>query len=158
MSRPSAEATAAWARLVRVQQALLAGVEADLKAAGFPPLAWYDALLELARAPEGKLRPLDLGKAMLLPQYGMSRLIARMSRAGLVRREACPVDGRGQVIAITSAGRLRREQMWPVYAAAIERRVGARLSGPEARQLDELLRKLLQCPTAALTDCGGRSA
>lgn len=150
MSQPSAEAAAAWARLVRVQQALLAGVEADLKAAGFPPLAWYDALLELSRAAGGKLRPIDLGKAMLLPQYGMSRLIDRMTRAGFVRREVCPGDGRGQLIAITPDGSALRAQMWDVYAAAIERRVGTKLTGSEAHQLDALLRKLVQCPTAAL--------
>ncbi|MCC7348877.1 MAG: MarR family transcriptional regulator, partial [Variibacter sp.] len=80
MPPPSAQAITAWARLVRVQQGLLAAVEADLKAAGFPPLAWYDALLELSRAPEGRLRPLELEKAMLLPQYGMSRLVDRLVR------------------------------------------------------------------------------
>ena len=48
MSRkPSPETTSCWTRLVRVQQGLLAAVEQDLKKAGFPPLAWYDALLEL---------------------------------------------------------------------------------------------------------------
>jgi len=66
---PTPEAISAWARLVRVQQALLASVEAELKHAGLPPLAWYDALLELSRAPEGRLRPTDLEKSMLLPQY-----------------------------------------------------------------------------------------
>ena len=55
--KPSQETTVAWARLMRVQQGLLVAVEKDLKAAGFPPLAWYDALLELARAPRGELRP-----------------------------------------------------------------------------------------------------
>ena len=50
MSRkPTAEATSAYARLMRVQHSVLAAVEKDLKDAGFPPLAWYDALLELSR-------------------------------------------------------------------------------------------------------------
>ena len=44
--RPSTEATAAWIRLMRVQSRVLDAVEQDLKKAGFPPLAWYDALLE----------------------------------------------------------------------------------------------------------------
>ena len=42
--KPSAEATAAWIRLMRVQSRVLDAVEQDLKKAGFPPLAWYDAL------------------------------------------------------------------------------------------------------------------
>ena len=42
--KPSTEATAAWIRLMRVQSRVLDAVEQDLKKAGFPPLAWYDAL------------------------------------------------------------------------------------------------------------------
>ena len=158
MSNPSPQAVSAWARLVRVQQALLAAVEADLKAAGFPPLAWYDALLELSRAADGKLRPFDLERAMLLPQYGMSRLIDRMARAGLVVREACPVDGRGQMVAITAAGRALQKRMWATYAAAIERHVGAKLSCSEARQLEAMLKKLSACATANLAaSCAPRA-
>lgn len=58
--KPSPEATSAWMRLVRVQSRVLGAVEQDLKKAGFPPLSWYDALLELARAPCGALRPVEL--------------------------------------------------------------------------------------------------
>jgi DNA-binding MarR family transcriptional regulator len=141
-SEPSPQTTDAWARLVRVQQALLAAIEAELKAAGFPPLAWYDALLELSRTEAGKLRPLELEKAMLLPQYSTSRLVDRLEQAGLVAREACPDDGRGQMVAITPAGRALRTKMWVVYGAAIARHVGTRLSNEEARRLSDLLGKL----------------
>ena len=141
-SEPSPQIVNAWARLVRVQQALLDAVEAELKAAGFPPLAWYDALLELSRAESGKLRPLELERAMLLPQYRTSRLVDRLEKAGLIAREACPDDGRGQMIAITPAGRALRSKMWDVYGAAIDRHVGASLSNEEARRLSELLGKL----------------
>jgi DNA-binding MarR family transcriptional regulator len=139
-SEPSPQISDAWARLVRVQQALLDAVAAELKAASFPPLAWYDALLALSRG--GKLRPLALEKAMLLPQYATSRLIDRLEKAGLIAREACPDDGRGQMIAITPAGRALRTKMWDVYGAAIARHVGAKLSNEEARRLSELLGKL----------------
>jgi DNA-binding MarR family transcriptional regulator len=141
-SEPSPQISDAWVRLVRVQQALLDAVEAELKAAGFPPLAWYDALLALSRAEGGKLRPLALEKAMLLPQYATSRLIDRLEKAGLIAREACPDDGRGQMVAITPAGRALRTKMWEVYGAAIDRHVGAKLSNEEARRLSELLGKL----------------
>lgn len=145
------DTAAAWARLMRVQHALLAQVEAELKAAGFPPLAWYDVVLELARAEAGKLRPLELEKRMLLPQYGTSRLIDRMVNAGYVVREACPADGRGQMIAITPAGRALQQRMWPAYAEAIRRHVAAKLSGDDARSLNALLAKLMpECPAAAL--------
>jgi DNA-binding MarR family transcriptional regulator len=139
---PSPQATAAWARLIRVQRTVLDAVETELKAAGFPPLAWYDALLELSRSETGRLRPLELEKAMLLPQYSTSRLIDRLVKAGLAAREACPVDGRGQAVAITPAGRALRKTMWPAYGAAIERHVGSKLSNEAAAALHELLGKL----------------
>jgi DNA-binding MarR family transcriptional regulator len=143
MSRkPSAEAVAAWARLVRVHQELLTAVEQELKQAGFPPLAWYDALLELARAPNGELRPLELEKQMLLPQYSTSRLVDRLTAAGLVERRECPVDGRGQMVVITLAGRNLQKRMWDAYASAIERHVGTKLSNKEAAGLCDLLGKL----------------
>lgn len=143
MSRkPSQEATSAWTRLVRVQQGLLASVESDLKKAGFPPLAWYDALLELSRSQHGALRPVELEKQMLLPQYSTSRLIERLVEAGLAERKVCPVDGRGQFVAITQSGRTIQKKMWEAYSAAIERHVGSKLSNKEAATLCDLLGRL----------------
>lgn len=136
------DTVAAWGHLVRVQQALLAAVEKDLKKAGYPPLAWYDALLELTRAPRGELRPLELEQKMLLPQYSTSRLIDRLAQAGYVERKICPVDGRGQFIAITTAGRTLQKKMWEAYGTAIHRHVGAKLSGTDAARLAELLARL----------------
>src|SRR3978361_961082 len=80
--KPSTEATAAWIRLMRIQSRGLAAVEQDWKKAGFPPLACYDALLELSRAPSGELRPVELERQMLIPQYSTSRLIDRLVGQG----------------------------------------------------------------------------
>jgi DNA-binding MarR family transcriptional regulator len=140
--KPSAETTSAWARLVRVQQGLLAAVEQDLKKAGFPPLAWYDALLELSRSPHGALRPVELEKQMLLPQYSTSRLVDRLVEAGLAQRQTCPVDGRGQYVAITPAGRTLQKKMWETYSAAIENHVGSKLSNKDSAVLCDLLGRL----------------
>lgn len=134
---------AIWTRLARVEQALLARVEADVKAAGFPPIGWYDVLISLTNAPGGRARPLDLERAMLLPQYSTSRLVDRLEQAGLVERQICPTDGRGQFIAITAEGRKLQKKMWPTCAAAIERHLGSKLSVDERLQLRGLLEKLL---------------
>src|SRR5215210_301089 len=150
---PSEAAIQAWARLVRVSGALLDAVEAELKAAGFPPLAWYDALLELGRAPEGRLRPFELERHMLLAQYSTSRLVDRLEKAGLVARLGCPDDGRGQQVAITDVGRALRERMWPAYAAAIQRHMGAKIGCDDAQKLAELLGRLSASCDGAL--CSG---
>src|SRR5882757_4076734 len=87
--KPSTEATAAWIRLMRIQSRVLDAVEQDLKKTGFPPLAWYDALLELSRSPSGAVRPVELEKQMLIPQYSTSRLIDRLVDEGLAARREC---------------------------------------------------------------------
>jgi DNA-binding MarR family transcriptional regulator len=134
----------AWTRLVAAQAAVLGAVEADLKAAGLPPLAWYDVLLELRKAPDGRLRPLVIEERLLLAQHNVSRLIDRLEKAGYAERHPCPLDGRGQEIAITPQGRALLSQMWPVYAGAINRHLGARLDGDaEAGDLARLLEKLV---------------
>jgi DNA-binding MarR family transcriptional regulator len=150
---PSEAAIQAWARLVRVSGALLDAVEAELKAAGFPALAWYDALLELDRAADGRLRPFELERHMLLPQYSTSRLVDRLEKAGLVERRECPADGRGLHVAITDAGRELRRRMWPAYAAAIERHIGSKIGCADAQRLAELLGRLSTGCDGAL--CGG---
>ncbi len=143
--KPSTEATDAWIRLMRVQSRVLDAVEQDLKKAGFPPLAWYDALLELLRAPRGELRPVELEKQMLLPQYSTSRLIDRLVEEGFAVRRECKMDKRGLFVEITEAGRELQKKMWGSYSAAIERHIGSKLSDADAVKLSGLLDRLGCC-------------
>jgi len=158
--KPSLEATAAWIRLMRVQTRVLDAVEQELKKAGFPPLAWYDALLELSRAPSGELRPVELERQMLLPQYSTSRLIERLVDEGLAVRRECKIDKRGQFVEITEAGRELQKKMWGAYSAAIEKHVGSKLSDADATKLCDLLDRLgCSCSEAASPAVGeGASA
>jgi DNA-binding MarR family transcriptional regulator len=131
-----------WARFMRVSQSVLAAVEADVKAAGFPPLAWYDVLLELRRVEPDGLRQFELQDHLLLAQYNLSRLIDRLAHAGYLRREACPEDRRGQVVYLTEKGRALIDAMWPAYRAAIMMHFGRKLKSQEAAWLGEMLGKL----------------
>jgi DNA-binding MarR family transcriptional regulator len=85
------QAVTAWARLLRAQRQLLEKVEGDLKAKGLPPLAWYDVLFELYQGPDKKLRQFEIGEKMLLSKFNLSRLIDRLEKDRLVRREPCAV-------------------------------------------------------------------
>jgi DNA-binding MarR family transcriptional regulator len=134
---------AAWARLLKASARLLDAVEGDLKAAGLPPLAWYDALLELHRAGHHGLRPGDLQKEMLLPQYNVSRLIDRLEEAGYAARHPHPEDGRGQVLEITEEGRALIRKMWRVYRKTIAENFAAKLGKGDAGKLAALLKPLV---------------
>src|SRR5437763_13041535 len=127
---------------MRIQTRVLDAVEQELKKAGFPPLAWYDALLELSRAPSGEMRPVELEKQMLLPHYSTSRLIDRLVDEGLAARRECKIDKRGQFVEITEAGRELQKRLAGAYSAAIDRYVDSELSYARAVTLSGLLDRL----------------
>lgn len=86
----------------RVQEAALEGTQLDLSE--------YDVLVTLAGAPPEGMRPTELAERVLLTKSGTTRLVDRLEERGLIARHACPLDRRGQYIALTPAGRhlLRR--------------------------------------------------
>jgi len=136
----------AWARLIRAAQSASAAVEAALKAEGFPPLAWYDVLLELDRNPEKCLRHRDIHREMLLERYNVTRLVDRLEKDGLVEREPCPEDARGAVVRLTDKGAALRRAMWPAYREAIIRHFSSKLTEGELEQLARVLGALTGSP------------
>ncbi|XHM78851.1 MarR family winged helix-turn-helix transcriptional regulator [Mesorhizobium sp. ANAO-SY3R2] len=142
LAMPGPETINAWARLVRVSRQLVDAVEEQLKAAGLPALAWYDVLHELAEAGEGGLRPFQLTERILLQQYNVSRLLARLEANGLIEKLMVESDGRGQTVRITPAGREMRRRIWAVYGLAIASLFEDKLSEDEVGMLTAILGKL----------------
>jgi len=142
VKRLAEQAVQVWARLIRVEQDLLARVEDELKAAGLPPLTWYDVLLELSREADGRLRQRDLQSKTLLAKYNLSRLLDRMAEAGLVTRDAVDEDARGAYVRIIAAGQAMRKTIWPVYSKGIAEHFASRLSERDIAELGRILLKL----------------
>ncbi|TIS60563.1 MAG: winged helix-turn-helix transcriptional regulator [Mesorhizobium sp.] len=143
---PSPDTIKAWGRLMRVSRQLVEKTEDALKANGLPPLAWYDVLHELAEAGEGGLRPFELIDRVLLAQYSVSRLLARLDADGLVEKLPVSDDGRGQTVRITPGGREMRRRLWAVYGKAISELMGDKLSAKELEMLAGLLGRLRDPP------------
>src|SRR5918997_4789164 len=89
------ERNACWRTFLAAHAAAIERIERDLAEEGLMPLSWYDVLLALYEAPERKLRMHELASAILITRGGLTRLVARIEKAGLLRREPDPVDGRG---------------------------------------------------------------
>lgn len=140
--RPSEAAITAWTRLVRTSTQLHAKIEQSLKHQGLPPLSWYDVLIEVHRAGKEGLRQFEISNKTLLPKYNLSRLIDRLELEGLVRRETCSEDGRGNLILITDEGTEVLKRMWPVYGSEIYEGIEECLEPEEVLQLAQLLEKL----------------
>src|SRR6266496_4330651 len=114
----------AWASLLQVHSVLVGTLERELLAARGLPLAWYEVLLHLSRAPEGAARMQDLSEAVLLSKSGMTRLVDRMEEANLVTRRSCAADRRGTYAAITEAGREAFRRATPSHLRGLQEHFG----------------------------------
>ena len=143
MSAPNETLVHASRQLLKAQQLLLLQIEEALQASKLPPLIWYDVLSELERAGPNGLRPFQLARLMMFKDHNLSRLLARIERAGHVIRRECEADRRGQLVAITPKGLLLCRKTWPVYVQAVEKAVGAKLTDEETGSLYLLTGKLV---------------
>jgi DNA-binding MarR family transcriptional regulator len=109
----------AWRAVLNAHAAVVAHSEAALAAGGLPPLAWYDVLWALRRAPGRRLRMAELAESLTISRGGLTKLADRLEAAGLVRREPAVDDGRGLHAVITPDGNALLRRMWPVYARAL---------------------------------------
>jgi DNA-binding MarR family transcriptional regulator len=107
MGRVDAERLAVWQAFLRAHATLTQVLEAELLEAQDLPLSWYDVLVSLNDAGEGRLRMQELAARVMFSRSGLTRLVDRMTEAGLVAREPCPGDRRGTYAVITTAGRQR---------------------------------------------------
>jgi DNA-binding MarR family transcriptional regulator len=107
MGRVDEERLAVWQELLRAHAAITQALEAELVRSHDLPLAWYDVLVNLNGAPQGRLRMQDLARSVMFSRSGLTRLVDRMVQAGLLTREPSPGDKRGTFAVITSEGRKR---------------------------------------------------
>ena len=94
----------AWRGLLRVHAALVKQLDAELSAAHQLPLSSYEVLLTLESAPAHKLRMAELADSVLLSRSGMTRLVDRLEKDGLLLRDHCTADGRGCYAVLTDKG------------------------------------------------------
>ncbi|MEV6277770.1 MarR family transcriptional regulator [Nocardia sp. NPDC051832] len=106
--------------LFEAQDGLVKKLEPTWKASGLSGLD-LNALLRLSRSPEQRLRMTDLAMQTSLSTSGVTRLVDRLERAGLLRRELDPGDRRSSYAVLTAAGEDRVATVLPAYIEAIER-------------------------------------
>ena len=133
---------AAWRAFLRAHASVVRKLERDLVNETGMPLGWYDVLVQLAEAPERRLRMADLADKVLLSRSGLTRLVDRLQAEGLVTREPFPGDARGLYTVLTAAGLARMRQAAPVHLAGVQEHWLSRFSDSELRTLHSLLARL----------------
>ena len=99
-------------------------------------------LLFLATATDGAMRMAELADGVLLSRSGLTRLVDRLERAGLVERRECEEDARGLLAAVTPAGRELFQQARKTHLAGVRRLFLDRYSVAEQRTLGQLFDRL----------------
>jgi DNA-binding MarR family transcriptional regulator len=131
-----------WRTFLRAHAYAIRELERELLSETGMPLGWYDVLLQLAEAPQRRLRMAELADRVLLSRSGLTRMIDRLQAEGLVRREPSPDDARGTFTVLTADGMARLRAAAPVHLAGIRKHWIEHFTDDEMRQLGDLLARL----------------
>ncbi len=132
----------AWRAFLDAQAALLRRLEAELVEKEDMTLAEYDVLIQLGVAPGDRLRMTDLSERVRLSRSGLTRLVDRLVKGGLVKRGRCASDRRGTFAILTPAGKARLRHAQPVHLRGIREHFGTRLSAAQLAAVAEALEPL----------------
>jgi DNA-binding MarR family transcriptional regulator len=143
LGRLTDEQLRAWRNFLQAHAVLVRRLEADLLAEHQLPLASYDVLVQLVEAPERRLRMTELAQRVLISRSGLTRLVDRLEREGLVRREACDDDARGLFAVLTDAGFQRLRRASPTHLRGVASYAIDRLDDEQVEALAEICALLL---------------
>lgn len=143
---------AAWKGLLRVHASLMKALDAELETAHRLPLTSYEVLIQLADSPDRRMRMCDLADSVLLSRSGMSRLVDRLERDGLLARAACPNDARGSFACITPAGLDVLAEARPTHHEGIRRRFLEHFDEQELVQLGSYWTRVLAAQQSPVDD------
>lgn len=120
----------------------------------------FEVLMRLARSPGRRLRMTDLAAQTSLSTSGVTRVVDRMDRYGLMKREPCVTDRRSLYAVLTEAGLARLEQVLPGHLKLIDEWFVGQLTAGQLDALQDALRTLRDavnpCATAGTQNPAAR--
>src|SRR6266404_3659052 len=128
-----------WEGLARAHTSVAAALERDMVPEAGMPLAWYEVLLNLSRAPNGMMRYQDLAKVAAITSSGASRRLEQMTKAGLIERRSCATDRRGVFAHLTAKGEGAFKKAHAVFLSSLDRNFGVRLKPDEVDAISAAL-------------------
>lgn len=142
--RLSDERFLAWLDMIRAQARVMEALERRLQDEAGLPLAFSEVLVQLTKAPEGRMRMQELGRAIFLSKSGVSRLVSRMEREGLVERCGDPGNLRATYAALTDTGHEAFMRAAPVCLGEVEERFSRHVNREEAAVVRRVLGRVIR--------------
>ncbi|RRO15203.1 MarR family transcriptional regulator [Saccharopolyspora rhizosphaerae] len=105
-------------------------------------IADYEILVSLSEAPDGQLRMSELANGIAHSKSRMSHQIRRLEKAGLVRRQECPEDGRGVLAVLTDDGMAKLREAAPAHVRGVREHMIDLLDPDEQKTLAAVFSRL----------------
>jgi DNA-binding MarR family transcriptional regulator len=135
----------AWRGLLRAHACLAKRLDAELEQAHRLPLSSYEVLHHLQEASGGRMRMCDLAEQAQLSRSGLTRLVDRLERDGLLERCSCTHDARGSYACLTGSGRERLEEARLTHLAVVREHFFSRFSESELSTLADMWERIAPC-------------
>ena len=139
----------AWRELLRVHSTLTRELDEELRRSHGLPLSSYDVLVNLEGAPDRQMRMSELADAVLLSRSGLTRLVERLERDGLLERADCPDDARGSLAVLTGDGLKRLAQARKTHLRGVRKRFLDHFADDELEQLAGFWQRVLSATDEA---------
>jgi DNA-binding MarR family transcriptional regulator len=149
----SARELRAWRGMLRTHAVLTKALDAELEAAHGLPLSSYEVLMHLNDAEDQRMRMSDLAALAILSRSGLTRLVDRLEREGLLERQSCASDARGSFASLTAAGRRKLAAARATHLAGVRALFLDHLTEEELDVLGAVWARVLPVARAA-ADCG----
>jgi DNA-binding MarR family transcriptional regulator len=133
----------AWHGSLQFTNSAIRALDEALAAAHGISVKEFDVLITVFNAPNGKLRMTELAERVVLSASGVSHLITRLERDGLVRRTADPEDGRSFFAELTRAGQRRLHDSRPTHNAVVRAHLTDRVTPKQLSKLGDLWETIL---------------
>ena len=134
---------ATWRLFLNTHARLERLLDEDLRSAHDLTLAEYDAMLQLAESPTHRLRMHEIAERVILSRSGVTRLIDRLVRDGLVERSHCATDARGAEAVLTASGLDRLREAAPTHLRGISDHFLDTMSAAELAAVDRAMNAIL---------------
>jgi DNA-binding MarR family transcriptional regulator len=131
-----------WGGFLRTHARVVRELDEELRVAHGMPLGTFDVLVTLSNATDERLRMRDLADAVVLSRSGLTRLVDRLVKEGLVKRERCGDDARGAWAVLTPAGTRALDEARPTHLDGVRRRFLSALDRGDREHLADLWDKL----------------
>src|SRR4051812_20307247 len=143
---------AAWHALIHAHAKIVRQLEAELEAEHGLTLPAYEVLAHLSEAPDEHLRMSELAHHAVLTPSGLTRLVDKLAREGLVRRDKCSADARVVYAVLTPQGKRRLEAAYPTHLRGVRQHLIDLLTPVQQEALSDALGELSGICRAALAE------